>query len=330
MIGRRRVLGALGAGVAGLCASALGEQRRGWTEPPAPAAWSFLRYLAEGAPALIAFNPSSYDPGSTSRAAYPEALLRADLQALRAAFDGLILYAYDARVTPGILEQAAALRYRAALLGIWDPRSEAEIAGTAGLIRRYADRLALAVCIGNEGINDNRYGIEDLTAARDQLRTLTDGGAPVTVTTSEPAGDYGWPPIRGFGEFCAPNIHPAIDREGLGPEAAAGWVHDRARAIAQVAGKPVLIKETGLPNGGAAGQTPERQRAFWAAWLARGRRFPAATGGTFVSTAAAFEAFDAPWKAVKLASPTEGRWGLLSADRLPYPAFLAWADAAGH
>ena len=94
--------------------------------------------------------------------AYPADELRADLTALRPAFDGLVLYGFDATLTPGIVEQAATLGYRAVLLGIWDPKSEAEVAGVADLVRRYRDRLALAVCIGNEGINDNRYTIEDL------------------------------------------------------------------------------------------------------------------------------------------------------------------------
>ena len=229
----------------------------------------------------------------------------------------------------GIVEQAVSLGYRAMLLGIWDPRSEVEVAGVADLIRRYRDRLALAVCIGNEGINDNRYTIEDLGHARDHLRRLTGTGAAVPVTTSEPAGDYGWPPLRGFGDFLAPNIHPAIDQEALSPRAAVAWVRGRAMAIAQLAGKPVLVKETGVPNGGGAPHGPERQRAFWAEWLAEGRAMPSGGARTFVSFAAAFEAFDAPWKAVQLENPIEGHWGLMTNERQPYPAFRAWAEAAG-
>ena len=50
-------------------------------------------------------------------------------------------------------------------------------------------------------------------------------------------------------------------------------------------------------------------------------------GNTFVSAAAAFEAFDAPWKADALHNPIEGRWGLMSIERVPYPAFRVWVDA---
>jgi exo-beta-1,3-glucanase (GH17 family) len=289
---------------------------------------AFIGYLQNDRPALVAFNPSRYDPRTPLAGAYPAGELRADLAALRPVFDGLVLYGFDEALTPGIVEQASALGYRAVLLGIWNPKSDAEVAGIADLIRRYCDRLALAVCIGNEGINDNRYTIEDLEHARDRLRALAGTGEAFPVTTSEPAGDYGWPPLRGFGDLLAPNIHPAIDREALSPKAAIAWVRGRAQAIARVSGKPVLVKESGVPNGGGAPHSPERQRAFWAEWLAQGRLMPSNGARAFVSFAAAFEAFDAPWKAVQLANPIEGRWGLMSVERQAYPAFRAWAAAA--
>jgi exo-beta-1,3-glucanase (GH17 family) len=288
----------------------------------------FMAYLRSERPSLVAFNPSSFDPRTPPGGGYPADPLRADLAALRPAFDGLVLYGFDPRVTPGILEQAAALGYRATLLGIWDPKSEAEVAGVAEMVRRYADRLALAVCIGNEGINDNRYKMEDLERVRDRLRAFVGSATPLPVTTSEPAGDYGWPPLRVFGDFLAPNIHPAIDQEALGPQAAVAWVRGRAEAVARVSGKPVLVKETGFPNGGAAPHTPERQRAFWADWLSRGRLLATDRSPAFVSFAAAFEAFDAPWKVVRSEDPIEGHWGLMTADRHPYPAFEAWLEAS--
>ena len=294
-------------------------------ENPSP----FIGYLRGQRPALIAFNPSRYDPRTPPAGAYPADELRADLTALRPAFDGLVLYGFDATLTPGILEQAASLGYRAVLLGIWDPKSEAETAGVADLVRRYRDRLALAVCVGNEGINDDRYTIEDLGHARDNLRRLTGTGAAVPVTTSEPAGDYGWPPLRQLGDFLAPNIHPAIDQEALSPQAAVAWVRGRAMAIAEIAGKPVLVKETGVPNGGGAPHSPERQRAFWGEWLAQGRPARSGRPHSLISFAAAFEAFDAPWKATQLGNPMEAHWGLMTAERQPHPAFHAWAEAAG-
>jgi exo-beta-1,3-glucanase (GH17 family) len=90
----------------------------------------------------------------------------------------------------------------------------------------------------------------------------------------------------------------------------------------------VLVKETGIPNGGAPTFSPERQRAFWAAWLAAGRLATIDRPDVFASFAAAFEAFDAPWKAEQLRDPVEGHWGLMNIERRPYPAFAVWAAAA--
>lgn len=290
-------------------------------EPPA-----FLTFLQGPRPAMIAYVPASFDPRRPPADNWPTERIRADLEALRPAFDGLVLYQFRPDVTPATLEQAAALGYRAVLLGIWDPRSEDELAGTAELVRGWSGRLALAVVIGNEGLNDNRYDMADLARARDRLRSLIGPqAAALPVTTSEPAGDYGWPPLLAFGDFLAPNIHPAIDQASLAPQSAVAWVHRRAEAIAQAAGRPVLVKETGLPNGGADGFSPERQAAFWTAFLAAGRLSRLTTPPTFVSFAAAFEAFDAPWKAEELRDRKEGRWGLMSVDRRAYPAFDAWA-----
>lgn len=295
---------------------------------PAEQKTSFLDYLHGEAPALVAYVPAGYDPDHPPPSPLPAERLRADLAALRPAFDGLVLYEYREQLTPAILEQAAALGYRAVLLGIWQPRNDVEVMGTAELVRRWRDRMTLAVCIGNEGINENLYQWADVELARDRLRRLARPSAPVPVTTTEPSGDYGWAPLQAFGDFLAPNIHPAIDQAQLAPEAAVAWTRARAEAIGRLAGKPVLVKETGLPNGGAEGQSPERQRLFWTNWLAQGRTATLESPGVFASYAAAFEAFDTPWKAIKLANPIEGHWGLMSVDRVPYPAFAAWVSVA--
>ncbi len=291
----------------------------------------FLAYLQGTAPAMVAYSPTGFNPNLARTEPWPAAAIAADIAALRPAFDGLVLYDTSAEVTPAVVEAAAGAGFRAILLGVWNPRSEAELTLAAALIRRWQDRLSFAVVLGNEGINDNRYRIEDLVAARDRLRALLGPDLRVPVSTSEPAGDYGWAPLLAFGDFLAPNIHPAIDREELPVEAAVNWVRTRARAIAAAAGRPVLIKETGMPHGGAPAFTPGSQRLFWAAWLAHPRVEPMAAavdGRTpFVSSAVAFEAFDAPWKAQWLHNPIEGCWGLMTIERTPYPAFAAWAEA---
>jgi exo-beta-1,3-glucanase (GH17 family) len=275
---------------------------------------------------LVAYNPSGYDPRRPLPAdGYPAAEVRADLAALRPGFDGLILYAYQPGLTPSIIALAVELGYRAVLFGIWDPKSAVERNGVAALVAQHHDRLAFAVALGNEGINDNRYELADLHAAAGDLARRLPSDVHLPVTTSEPAGDYGWVPLRAFGDFLAPNIHPAVDRGDLTPGAAAAWVRAKAIAIARAAGKPVLVKETGFPHGGAAGLDPARQHAFWAAYVRPGLTEVADRPGASTSFAAAFEAFDSPWKSDILGSPSESRWGLLAVDRTPYPAFGVWS-----
>ncbi|CAK0765874.1 hypothetical protein CCP3SC15_3380001 [Gammaproteobacteria bacterium] len=216
--------------------------------------------------------------------------------------------------------------FRAVLLGIWDPKKDDEIKGVAELILQFHYTLALAVVIGNEGLIDNRYTIEDLQRAAVKLRSLLPATISVPFTTSEPIGEYGLKELREFGDFLAPNIHPAVDQENLDPLIAAEWVKRRAQALAMVGKKPVLVKETGIPNGGTWGYTPEVQQEFWREYR-KGGPFVQTTGTSWISYAAAFEAFDMLWKAERTGLPIESHWGLLDAKRRPYPAFEVWQSA---
>jgi len=292
---------------------------------------AFFAYLTTCAPApsLVAFNPSRFDPrrpyqiDDTSLAD-----IRADLGALANAFNGLITYEFDEKLTPAILSAAHELGYRGALLGLWNPKARREIEAAAETIRQFHSKLALAVVIGNEGLIDNRYTTADIEQAAGQLLALLPPEIAIPVTTSEPIGEYGLPELRSFGDFLAPNIHPAIDLEGADPAAGAVWVRKRAQTLAAVAGKPVLVKETGMPNGGGPRHTPDSQRQFWEAYLREGPLAVIDTPvRTWISYAAAFEAFDMQWKAEKTGSLIEGHWGFLNASRKPYPVFETWSLA---
>lgn len=292
----------------------------------------FFEYLAgcKTEPALVAFNPSSFDPRRPMDVSDTAlASLREDLRALAPTFDGLVLYATMPKLTKAILAAAQEQGYRAVLLGIWNPKQDEEIRGAAELIAQFHKQLALAVVIGNEGLIDNRYTVEDIHSAAKKLRALLPPGAEIPFTTSEPVGEYGLAAVIKFGEFLAPNIHPAVDQDSVDPAAAAAWVKKRAHALATAGKKPVLIKETGVPNGGAPAYTPETQRTFWREYL-QGGRFVQAAGESWISYAAAFEAFDMPWKAEKSGLPIEGHWGLLDAKRQRYPAFEAWQHGEPH
>ena len=279
---------------------------------------------AERPAALVGYTPSELDPRNPgSHAALKTSSIRADLVALRPAFDGLILYGYHEADTPRILAVAQQLDYRAVILGVWEPKSAAELDGVAAAARQFHGELALAVCVGNEGITFGRYEPEDLTIAAARLRQTLPADVP--LTTTEPLATSQSPVVLAFGDFLLPNIHPVFDAPQLPADAAAAWVRQQAKLLADKAGKPVFVKETGFPHAGKPQFSPAAQAAFWRAYRGGAALTVEAEPTRWISFAAAFEAFDAPWKAESSGLPMEADWGLLSAKRVPYPAFAVWA-----
>jgi len=292
-----------------------------------PAPLPFLAYLqGEPAPALIAYAPRWFRPDRPQAVpAEGAAAVRADLAQLRPVFDGLVTYAYYPQVSDQLAEAAVALGFRALVLGLWRPDDPAERAGIVHLVQRYAGRIALAVIVGNEGRTLGRYPEAAVFEGAAALRAAW-GDQPVALATSEPAPGYSFgDPFLSFGDFLAPNIH-LFDRPLDDLPAAVAQIVRTAERLAQVSGKPVLIKETGIPSQGGRGLafSPERQGEFWRAYLAAGRRHPA-KNGALVCTCVAFEAYDLAWKAEELENPAEGAWGLLDRDGRPKPAWAVWA-----
>jgi len=293
---------------------------------PPTATPKFYAYLADcqSTPTMVAFNPTGFDPRKPFE--LNEASItsvKEDLKQLKPAFDGLVFYEYLPNLTQAILVAAQEEGYKSALLGIWNPKSDVEIKGTADLIKQFNDKMALAVVIGNEGLIDNRYTVQDVQAAAKKLKALLPAKVNIPFATSEPVSEYGLADLRNLGDFLAPNIHPAIDMESVPPSEASAWVKKRAHALATISKKPVLIKETGVPNGGKPNFNPDAQKAYWHEYL-QGGILDKSANEPWVSYAAAFEAFDMPWKAEKSKMAIEGHWGLLNDKRIPYPAFEEW------
>lgn len=279
------------------------------------------------APRMICYTPSQLDPRNpANQVALLTSSLRADLTALRPAFDGLILYGYHEGNTPRLLAVAKDLKYRAVLLAVWDIKSADELDGVAELARLYHEELAIGVIVGNEGITFKRYELEDLAIAGERLRRKLPKTVP--LTTSEPLVGYQHAEVKTFGDFLAPNIHPVFDREALKADEAAAWAREQALDLAKSTRKPVLLKETGFPHAGKPAYTPETQAAFWRAYIKPG--LVARVEGNRDAWAfhgVGFEAFDLPWKAEASKLEIEKSWGLLSPDRKPHPAFEVWKNA---
>ena len=254
----------------------------------------------------------------------PTSSIKADLTALRPAFDGLVLYGYHEAATPRILAVAKELRFKAVVLGVWDIKSAAELDGVAALAKLHEQDFALGLIVGNEGVTFKRYEIDDLAIAANRLKPTLPKS--VALATSEPLFQYKEAYARDFGDFLAPNIHPVFDRKDLAAPEAAAWARGEAAKLAEQAKKPVLLKETGFPHAGK-GYSKEAQRDFWDAYLKPGKVVK--TGGTWVYHGVAFEAFDLPWKAAESKQQIEGAWGMMSPKRDPHPAFGVWKAHTG-
>lgn len=281
----------------------------------------FAAMTGDTPPRLVTYTPSQLDPRQeVNQRKLATSSIRADLEALRSAFDGLVLYGYHEACTPRILAVAKDLKYRVILLAIWDPKSAAEVDGVAALAKLHVDDFTMGVLVGNEGVTFKRYETEDLTIAAARLRKQLPKTIP--IGTSEPLVGYNSEFIRSFGDFLAPNIHPVFDRPAFKPEEAACWAREEAAKLVGKAKKPVILKETGFPHAGKPIYTPESQREFWAAYRKPGALVR--TDGQWAFHGIAFEAFDLPWKSEESKLGIEKSWGLLSPKREPYPAFDVW------
>lgn len=284
----------------------------------------FYAYLTgKPEPKMICYTPLELDPRQeANHLRLKTSSIRADLVALRPAFNGLILYGYQEASTPRIVALAKELKYKAILLGIWEIRSADEIDGVAALARQYKDDMALSVCVGNEGVTFKRYEPGDLAIAEARLRQRLPKGIP--ITTSEPLEGYEKSKeVRAFGDYLAPNLHPVFHQSKLSIPDAAKWAREEAAKLGRQLKKPVLLKETGYAHGGRAKCTPENQTQFWQSYLKPGH-VTWQDGKTWHSYAAAFEAFDLPWKAQASGLPVEKHWGLFNVQRKPYPALEVW------
>jgi exo-beta-1,3-glucanase (GH17 family) len=288
--------------------------------PAGPALERLRTTLASGR--FVAYQPTSlrfYD-GRATRA--DAASIRADLRALRPYFDGLVTY--DVVNGAGqVPEIAAALGFRALILGLWDPFDEAQVDAALAAARAHP-ALVVGLSLGNESVFGQRRSFAQLAARVAQIRRRAPG---LVLSTSEPFHLFLEPaaaPLLAQLDLLLPNVHPVFE----------SWFRDApdenaARFVVDVVGQlgarycgPILVKETGVPTAPAsAGFSAARQARFYAAL---GRQFPATPQRAF----AWFSAFDAAWREhdwhpVPGPHPEEAHWGLFFEDRRPKPVVLA-------
>jgi exo-beta-1,3-glucanase (GH17 family) len=295
--------------------------------------------LADGR--FIAYQPTSLQvTNGVLTHADPESI-RADLQVLRPRFDSLITYGSisGAEAIPGI---AAALGFRAVIIGIWNPFDQSELSA-ALTTARSNPRVVVGISLGNEMLFFHRHTSAELVELLDSVHRQ----APqLPLSTTEPFQMFEAPdaaPILQRLDFLLANVHPVHQPwfrtapEGDAVQFVMNVVSDLARDYCG----PILVKETGIPTAPEEkGFTEARQASFYEELQRRFAAPPASMSGASSvsrtsSTAlpppgerafAYFAAFDAPWR-LNDGGPAPGQkpaaeeahWGLFDEQRRPKP-----------
>ncbi|PWV61633.1 hypothetical protein [Plasticicumulans acidivorans] len=295
--------------------------------PAAAADLSHLRAALAKA-RFIAYTPSAYaETADGQPLPVGTAALRHDLEILRPDFDGLVTYACrdGLEQLPAI---AAGLGFRALVIGVWNPADPAEIDAAIAAARAYP-QLVVAISVGNEGLISQRYDWATLKAGIERVRAALPA---LPVSTSEPFVIHLDRAPEGFlaaQDFLHPNIHPLFE-SWFTPQRLDGGMDFLAAILDRLAqaapGKPILVKETGVPGQPDGEWSPAVQAAFWSRLETR---FPRNQQRAFT----AFEAFDAPWKPIALArqfaklgfkpDPREAFWGFYTSTGEPKPVVTA-------
>jgi exo-beta-1,3-glucanase (GH17 family) len=272
---------------------------------------------------FVAYQPTSLKVTDGHVTPADPSSIRADLGVLRPKFDGLITY--DAiHGAESIAAIATALKFRALIIGVWNPADETELAAAIEAARRFP-QLVLGVSLGNELLFARRSDPAALAALIGGVRARLPG---TPLTTTEPFHIYYQPEVRpllGELDFLLVNVHPVFqpwfrDAPDIN---AAQFVVNVLAGLAPLACGPIVVKETGVPTAPESkGFSEKRQAAFYAQLR---RQLPPAPARAF----AYFAAFDAPWRAYDALAvpgaapavhPEEAHWGLYDAERRPKQA----------
>jgi exo-beta-1,3-glucanase (GH17 family) len=290
--------------------------------PHALAAVTHLRaVLAQGR--FVAYEPTSLKVSEGHVTPADRESIRADLRVLRPKFDALITY--DAiHGAESIAAVAAALKFRALIIGVWDPADNAELGAAMAAAGRYP-QLVLGLSLGNEMLFSHRTDAASLAALIARVHTQF---PVIALATTEPFHIYHQPEVAsllGQLDFLLVNAHPVFQpwfHESTDGTAAQFVVNVLAE-LAPLACGPILVKETGVPTAPtSAGFSQARQASFY-------RELRARLAPNADRAFAYFAAFDAPWRAYDAIAvpgaapgihPEEAHWGLYDAERRPKQA----------
>jgi exo-beta-1,3-glucanase (GH17 family) len=268
---------------------------------------------------FIAYQPTSLRVFDGRVTEADPASIRADLTQLREHFDALITYdaVHGAQQIPAIAKE---LKFRALVIGVWDPTDEAQVDAALDAARRFPD-LVLGISLGNELLFSHRL---DTSALRTRIAQVRARAPAVPLSTTEPFHVYDEPAVAalpGELDFLLLNVHPVFQPwfRDAPDSAAAQFVVNVLAKLAPLACGPMLVKETGVPTAPAGeGFSEARQASFYRELR---QVLPSARSEAF----AYFAAYDAPWRAYDVTGvpgapgvhPEEAHWGLYDAERRP-------------
>jgi len=276
-----------------------------------PAVTRLRAALAQGR--FVAYEPTSLKVSDGRVTPADPQSIRADLAVLRPKFDALITY--DAlHGAESIAAVAAALRFRALIIGVWNPADTTQLQAAFTAARRYP-QLVVGLSLGNEMLFSRRTDAASLAALIARVRTQLPGTA---LATTEPFHVYHQPEVAallGQLDFLLVNAHPVFQPwfHNAPDSTAAQFVVNVLAELAPLACGPILVKETGIPTAPlSAGFTEARQASFY-------RELRARLAPNADRAFAYFAAFDAPWRAYDAIAvpgaapgihPEEAHWGL--------------------
>lgn len=281
--------------------------------PAAAAALTRLRdALAQGR--FVAYEPTAVRVINGNVTPANAESIRADLAVLRPRFDGLITYGarQGAEAIPAL---AAGLRYRALIIGVWNPFDDAEVSAAIAAARQFP-HLVVGLSLGNEMIFNKTHTFAELVAA---FRKIHARAPQLALSTTEPFHMYYGAQAAELLEetdFLLANVHPVFQPwfRTATDDHAAEFVVNVVAELAATYCRPILVKETGEPTAPASdGYTSQRQGSFYRALQ---RAFRPSESRAF----AYFSAFDAPWRRGDSGDrEAEAHWGLYDEQRRPKP-----------
>ena len=269
--------------------------------PPAPSSSGFTPGVG-GSTSSYAL---AYSPYNSDNSCKSQDQVNQDFESI-SNYSMIRLYGTDCDQTATVLSAAKAKGMKL-FTGIWDPTQVSTEVQTIITAAKEDWSYIDTVAVGNEGVNDGRYTVAQVTSAigsaRSQLQAAGYTGKVVTVDTF--IAMIANPELCLASDFAAANCHAFFDG-GVEASGAGKFVLTQAQRVSEACGgKDTMITESGWPSqgqtNGKAVPSPENQAAAISSLRS-----------AFSNNLILFSAFNDNWKQNSAGTfGTEHYWGIL-------------------